>query len=398
MSERTVVHGAPVFDPGALRFEEDCAVVVERDRVVELRRPAAVREGEVELDLSGRWVLPGLIDAHRHLIDRSAEVVDDDLIARGVLEGIDAAAATVRAGVTFVRDAGCRHRGIYALRAALAAGKVVGPKLYAAGPNVAGRTADRSWRNVIGSGPDEVRALVRAEAEAGADWIKLIVSQAMPDSGWRRIVRHLDDAEIGAAIDEAHAHGLAVGCHCEGDEAAAALVRAGVDCIDHGTGLSDATLAAMASAGTRYVPTAWMFSTATVTARGEVAAADAASYRDAVERGHADAIRRALRAGVPIAAGTDGDEASGYQLAAEVEALVAVGLPAAVALRAATLEGAAVCGRSHERGSLEPGKVADLVAIGSDPLRDPAALRDVELVVQDGRTVVDERRPIGVAA
>ena len=391
-----LLHGAPVFDVESATFVDDCELVIESGTIVEWRRPARGGDDAGRLDVAGRWLVPGLIDAHRHLISTSAEVVDDDLVMSGMLEGARAAADTVGAGTTFIRDAGCRHRGIYHLRRAAKEGQLPGPGVYASGPNITGPAAPRSWRNVFGTTPEKIRDLVRSEAAAGADWIKLVLSQATVSSGWQEVTWFMGRAEIAAAVEVAHEQGLKVGCHCEGDDVARAAVDAGVDVLDHAPSLSDETIERMASTGTAYVPTAWAFSTRTMMCCGEVPDERIDDYRESVERRHQDTIRRAAAAGITIAAGTDGDEPTGYTLAAEVDALIEAGLTTGQALLAATVGSAVVCLQAGLRGSLAPGHIADVVALDANPLLEPAALRRPSFVMQGG--VLVDRTSVGATA
>ena len=179
------------------------------------------------LDLAGAYVTPGLIDSHFHLISRSAAVVDDDLIALGMIEGTVNAAERIAAGVTAVRDCGCRHRGIYPLTRAINAGLVRGPRAYVAGTNPTGPDAPGHWRNVVARDADELRAVIRQQVDDGADWVKLILAHAESPTDWSAVTRYLTDDEIAAGVDEAHRLGVKIGCHCEGWDVAAVAVRAG---------------------------------------------------------------------------------------------------------------------------------------------------------------------------
>lgn len=390
---RLVLRGGRLLAPDAGSFIAGRALVIEDGRIIDAvadgAAPSAWGDATV-IDLDGRWIVPGLVDAHCHLISPSAEVVDDELIARGTIEGVTIAGRLVAAGVTSVRDPGCRHRGIYALRAAIDAGMVPGPRVYASGPNVTGAAAPRAWRNVIGDGPADMRRLVRAEAEAGAQWIKLVVSQVGSRVRWKRTVWFMTREEIAAAVDEAHRCGLRVGCHCEGREAAEAVIAAGVDCIDHGTDLDDSQIARMVAAGIDYVPTTWAYSTRRMIEEGNFASELAELHGERVQRRHRDAVARAAAAGVRIAAGSDAGRAAPGDLLAELRTLAACGLGPAALLRAATVDGAAVAA-GPDRGTIAPGQQADLVALDGDPLDDIDSLGRVALVVQGGRVVRDAR-------
>lgn len=392
----TIVHGGPVLDVRTGRFEEQRALVIRDGRIAAVE-PAAVvpRESDARIvDVDGGWVIPGLIDSHFHLMSRSGVEATPELITTSTVDGLMTARRAVESGVTTVRDPGCKHRGIFTLRDEIAAGRVRGPRTYAAGPNVVGSGAPVDWRNVFADGVDEVRRVVRKERLAGADLIKLVLSHTTGASRWRTTLRYLTDEEIAAAVSEAHALGARTGCHCEGVEAAAAAVAAGMDVIDHGIHLDDAVVAAMADRGTFYVPTLWAFATRTQLEYAEtIGAHQVEDYDAGIGTPHLRSFQRAHAAGITIAAGSDPIHwvPARDVLVCELEALAAAGMTAAEALRAGTLNGALAIGAEDDLGTLEPGRFADLVVLAENPLQDLGALRRPRLVAKGGEIVVDVR-------
>ncbi len=391
----TIIHGGPVLDARRGRFRDGLAVVLRDGRVAELLSADALPAGDGDaqlIDVEGRHVLPGLVDAHCHLMSRSGVEADAELVTKSVVDGVLVAGRAIDAGVTTVRDPGCKHRGIYELRREIAAGRVRGPRTFAAGPNVVGSGAPVDWRNVFADGVDEVRRVVRKEVLAGADFVKLVLSHTTGQSRWRTCLRYMTDEEIAVAVSEAHALGVRTGCHCEGLEAARAAVAAGMDVIDHGTWLDEALVERMARQGTVLVPTLWAFSAATHHGyNGTISDAQLADFSERMGDVHRASVQRAITAGVTIAAGTDPIHWVPAQdlLVREAETLAAAGLPTEDVLRAVTINGAIALGRDDELGALEPGMHGDVVVVDGDPTHDLRALARPVLVLKDGEPFVD---------
>jgi len=391
----TLIYGGPMFIGDSDHLKVGWAVLITDGLITAVgpveelsaRAPQATR-----LDVGQRTILPGLIDAHRHLIGPSAAEITPELIASGAILGVRVAQDTLTAGITTVRDPGCKHDAIFELRRAIHAGLVPGPAIYAAGRNPTGQAAPRTWRNHYVRGPWEMRQAVRELARDGADWIKLVASHTTPASGWKFCQRYLTDEEIQAAVDETHALGMRISAHTEGLEAARSLVNAGADAIEHGTVLDDDLVRRMADLGTFLVPTLWLYThdydPATTTPD------QLEAYR-AFEAEHSRGFQRALQAGVSIAVGTDAitDLPLADCLVIELELMHAHGMNTPAALRAATVGGAGVLGQADRLGRLAPGYLADVIAINGDPLKDLRALTQVDLVIQRGQICISKLAP-----
>lgn len=356
-------------------------------------RPAAADETEVPLP--GQYLIPGLIDTHYHLVSRSDREMTDREISGSMIEGVINAEDCIASGVTSVRDCGCRHEGIYTLQAAIAVDAVVGPDTVAAGRNPTGPSAPRHWRNVVGDGPDGIRAAVRSQVEAGAGWIKVILSHAFDPLDWASVSEFMSDEEIAAAIDEAHKLGVRIGAHCEGWDVAERGIRLGLDSLDHAPLLSEAAVAGMRERGMTYTPTVWAFSTDAGIDLDALDARDRAKL-EGWRAQHRDSVLRAYLAGVPIAAGSDSASAVPGRgvLQNELEALAQCGLPPVAVLAAATTVAAAGMGRSSEVGTIGPGFHADLVAVDDNPLLNLGTLRHPAMVWKGG--VLRFRRDTGI--
>lgn len=388
---------------GPLTVIEDAAVLVAGDRIEAVDHRQAleplVRDGGAALvrhDLGGRWLLPGLMDMHVHLgltlpgPTQAAGHLESDieLTIRAYRNALDA----LHAGVTFLRTVGDPRHVDLALKKAIAAGQLAGPRLACAGRAVivTGGHGFTSGTCLEADGADGFRAAVRAQLRAGADHIKLCITGGI--AGEHEQIRDAQAtfAEMQAAAEAAHNAGRRITAHAGSPKAIADGIEAGLDCIEHGYFLDDATVELMVKRGTYLVPT--------------LSVSRAAEYMR--ERGcpqwmidkslragedHMRAYQMALAAGVKIAMGTDMLPTDAYDgtLAAyrEIEWLVDGGMAPGQALRAATATAAELCGVEASLGSVEPGKLADLVGLPGDPLQDIRALRRLDFVMKDGAIV-----------
>ncbi|MCP3914213.1 MAG: amidohydrolase family protein [bacterium] len=285
-----------------------------------------------------------------------------------------------------------------ALRDAVAAGIVPGPRILAAtralvatgcyGPSGFDPRWDVPKGAQVADGVDGVRRAVRQQIAAGADWIKVYADYRRKRGA--PSTPTFSSVELEAIVDEASSAGLPVAAHASTDEAIGRAVLAGVKTIEHGYHASDDVLALMVQHEVVLCPT---LSASEAMARySGWTPGEPEHPRIETARG---LMERALAAGVTIACGSDAGVFAHGDNAREIELMVAYGMTPAAALRAATSGAAQVLGRALDRGRIETGYVADLVVLGADPLRDPAALRQVVLVVQGGRIVFDARPTAG---
>jgi imidazolonepropionase-like amidohydrolase len=354
------------------------------------------------VDLSGRTVLPGLIDMHVHLAsdpsgDFWREAVDSDEYA--TLVGVKNARATLRAGFTTVRDLGSASEVGFALARGSQEGLFPAPRIVAAGPavSIVGGHAD-----VTGFRPEVVHALsggntctgpvqcaerVREFARAGAQVIKFTATGGVLSQQARGLEAHFTDEEMRAIVTTAHSLGLRVAAHAHGARGIEAAARAGVDSIEHGTFADRAAIAAMRASGTAFVPTLMAYTGISEgLAQNRYTPAVAAKVRETLEL-VGQAARAARAAGVPIVFGTDAGVYQHGRNAGEFALLVErVGMSPAEALASATTGAARLLGMENEIGRIAPGYSADLVAVAGDPLADVDALERVEFVMVRGRT------------
>ncbi|MEZ5283471.1 MAG: amidohydrolase family protein [Vicinamibacterales bacterium] len=370
---------ATVVDPATGGVADGRTIVLSGGRIESVSGGPAPA-GVTTIDVRNRWVTPGLIDAHVHI---------------ATLAQMLAALAT---GVTTVRSAGVSFYADVGVRELVKAGRVPGPDVLAAGYHVRTFPAPELFlsdpdmgdllRGVTGEA--NIRRLVRTNLSHGVDWIKVNATEraGTPDTDPRK--QMFTEAELSAVVQEAATRGVGVEAHAHGAEGADAAVRAGVRSIEHGTYLTDATLALMASKGTFFVPTADIV--------GDLAE-PGGDYDDAAlqRRGQMmlpilrAAVQRARKAGVRIGAGSDTSYGprSVTTLAREVVALTEAGLSPLEALQAATVQNAELLKRSSTLGRVTAGYEADLIVVPANPVQEPRALLDPLLVISNGRVAVD---------
>lgn len=401
-----VIRGVVVFDPRAGAARPDQDVVIDGERIVAVGPNAGARvAADRTLDGSGATLLPGLIDCHVHITASAAPDYPlralKELVPFQALRGAANAAQLLRMGFTTVRDLGATGYSAIALRQAIQQGLLPGPRLLAAGHSltVTGGHGDSYFRPEVHverpgiiNGPAEAARAVRQEIKLGADAIKLLVTGGVMTDGSDVGALQWSEEELAAAIGTAHRLGRRVAGHCHGAAGAKAAVRLGLDTLEHGTLLDEEALELMAERGTFYVPT--LVAGRQIAERGTEAGIPEYAVRKArqVVDAHRRSVRLARELGVRIAFGTDSGTPFNPAGANAVELvyLVEAGLTPAEALRAITLGAAEALGLADELGTVEPGKLADLVLVDGDPLADVGLLRDpgrIRAVLQGGRLV-----------
>ena len=377
-----MLKGASLIDGTSARPLRGVTVVIRDGRIQSVSRDAVdIPAGARIVDLGGRWLLPGLIDAHVHVRDLAS------------------ARAALRSGVTTARSLGGPAFADVDVRRRHHAGAFDLPDVIAAGYHVRRRMAPEFFRDAPRlspmtdglRGPDDVRQAVRALVERGADVIKVMATERAGLVETDFLARVLDDDEIAAAVAEAGRAGVTVAAHAHSDEGVRAAVLAGVRTIEHGTLVSGATLGLMRTRGACLVPTI-SFWRDMADPGGEYddprLAARAGQMLPRVQ----EAAALAWRMGVAVAAGSDMryDTTSTYGLADEIEELAGAGIPAIDAVRAATSVAAGCLGIGQRTGAIEPGLEADMIVVAGDPLADVRALRRPVMVINNGRVVIDD--------
>ncbi|MQA72914.1 MAG: amidohydrolase family protein [Solirubrobacterales bacterium] len=392
---------------------EDGVLLVEGQRIAAVgpREDFPELEGEV-IDCAGGAILPGLVNSHLHLaldgddtpypakLPRLAQMRDRELIPLY----LEQARINLEAGITTVRDLhpgpGGTTEGMLVAQELLRRGEVAGSRVHLAlRPLVMAGGHGTQWLSRVASGPEDVRRAARENVAEGSQFLKLMTAHSWgplpgrPES-WRR---YFTVAELAAAVDAAHRAGIPVAAHSHGVDSIGDNLEAGVDSIEHGSGLTEELVTRMVDQGTFLVPT--LASYASFIAVGPERGAPAGRVEEAryVHERQRSGMRLAIEAGVKIAAGTD----AGFQylrhgatLVRELELYVELGMTPLDAIGAATLRGAEILQVADRLGSLEAGKIADVIVVDGDPLADVGALRAVKVVIREGRIILPPDRGV----
>jgi imidazolonepropionase-like amidohydrolase len=385
-------------------------LIVEKGKIVRIEPGITSPAGAVIVDLSGKTVLPGLIDAHVHLTSDAGKPWYEGLRTKysepyAATTGLKNALITARAGFTTLRDAGGPMLASLAMRDAIAEGNFPGPRILVAGTalSIIGGHAD----GVVGlapeigdalnkadpqlgvcTGAEECAKAVRLIAAKGVNVIKFMATGGVLDDGAMGLEQHFTDAEMKAICDTAHQMGLKAMAHAHGARGIEAAVRAGVDSIEHGTFADDVDIKLMKEKGTYMVATLMAFQgLQQYLGKGIYTENTEAKARKTLGE-WGKALNRAYRGGVKIALGTDAAVFPHGQNAQEIGLMVSkAGMTPRDALVAATKGGADLLGIADQTGTLDPGKSADLIAVDGDPLTDPAAVLHVAYVMAEGRVI-----------
>jgi len=397
-AQQTIVLRADrMLDVERGRIVRDAVVVIEGDRISSVG-PRDVPAGAQQIDLPGMTLLPGLIDMHTHLaynlegvwINAPVKMTAADLAIRGTRN----ARQTLLAGFTTVRDVGAGYFVDVALMRAVEKGVIDGPRIFPAGHalGITGGHGDvtgfapgileRGPETGIADGPDEVIKAVRYQIKHGAKVIKVVATAGVMSFESSVGAQQYSEEELRAIVEEAQRHGVRVAAHAHGTEGIIAAVNAGVASIEHGSMLSDEAIDLMKRRGTYLVPTTYL-GDAIAPERLPPGIRKKAEYVIPIAR---ESLRRAIRADVRIAFGTDAAVFPHGDNAKEFAVLVDCGMSPLEAIRAATVNAADLLG-VDDRGVIAAGRLADLVAVRGNPLEDIHVLEEVQFVIQGGRVV-----------
>lgn len=357
---------------------------------------ASYPDDSIVYDGTGHTALPGLIDAHLHTAYTGAPDLSysiKDLPSFFAIRATVHARKLLHAGLTSVRDAGSTAYADIALRQAIDAGLVPGPRMRACGYGLkmTGGHGDRFYSPIVevsepglANSPDEARKVARMNLKRGADHIKIIsASGGVMSAGTEVGVAQFTVEEMRAAVDVAHKAGKRVMAHCHGTQAMKNAIEAGVDSIEHGTLMDDDVVDAMLARGLYLVPT--LLAVHRIIEHGEAGGIPEYAVRKAkeVRDRHFASVRRAFEAGVKIAMGTDAGTPFNFhgENLNELPLMVEAGLSPMQAIEASTRVGAELLELDDQVGTLVPGKLADVVIVDGDPIADVNLFKDPQRVV-----------------
>lgn len=408
IDDRIMIRAGRLVDVERAEALDDRVIVVEGERIADVIPALPAETSAQVIDLADRTVLPGLIDCHAHMIgEMETGHGYAGLVMRSAAQeaysGIPNARDTLHAGFTTVRDVGTFRAFVdVALRDAISAGHVAGPRMMCAGPFV---TSSGGGGDVTGLAPDldaavpidlrfgvadsedQVRARVRKILHGGADLIKVIATGAVLTEGTVPGAPEFSEAEIRGAVQEAALYGTHVAAHAHGAEGIKRAVRAGVRSIEHGSLMDDEAIEMMRVAGTYLVADIydgdWI---AEEGARGGWSA-DVLRKNAETTEAQREGFAKALKAGVKLAYGTDSGVYPHAFVARQFAYMVWHGMTPMQAIRSATVVASELMGWEDRVGSIAPGKCADLIAVTGDPLEDVTVLEDVGFVMQGGAVV-----------
>ncbi len=408
-----LVHAGHLLDRPGRPMRGASTVVIRNGKVEAVREGFAIVAefpGAKVIDLRDKFVLPGLIDSHVHLDSDKAgqEGLLEELTNSAAYFAYEAAVnarKTLDAGFTTVRNLGNAGGVTLALRDAIAAGKVPGPRIIDAGSGISATSghgdktlglnpeiAEHVGEGNLCDGAESCRRAVRMQVRRGVDLIKIMTTGGVNSRIGAGLGKQMFDDEVQALVETAHLYGKKVAVHAHGADGINIALRYGADSIEHGTLLDEEGIKLFLKSGAYYVPTL-----STVNGYLERIAKDPNAYPPEV-RAKIDwrisitgqALKAAWPRGVKIAFGTDAGVSKHGRNADEFELMVRHGMPADEAIKAATLNAADLLGLASEVGSLEAGKRADLIAVAADPLKDVTVLKQVVFVMKDGRVFKGE--------
>src|SRR5206468_8571593 len=410
--QSVVLKAARMFDGKSNALVQNAVVIVQRDKIIDAGSNLPIPNGAQVIDLGDATLSPGFIDAHTHLtLDFSGDYnlrrlkeVDLNVSEQAIIATAHAR-ATVEAGFTTVRDLGShfvasREFVDVALRNSINKGVIVGPRMLVATKGIGatgghfdptsgfrdflfGREPD--YTDGIADGPDEIRKAVRFEVKNGADVIKAAVSGGVLSLADEVDTPQLTPAEMAALVDESHRLRKKVAVHCHGDQAAREAIDAGVDSIEHGSFMKPETVTMMKKKGTFLTPT--LMASEWIMGKLDNYPPALQAKAKAATAARSEMFRNAVKMGIKISFGTDAAVYPHGQNAKEFKLMVDLGMAPIDALKSATANDADLLGITQKVGTLEKGKLADVIAMPGDPTIDITVTERVSFVMREGKII-----------
>jgi imidazolonepropionase-like amidohydrolase len=402
--KRTIILPGKLLDVKTGKLETNQAIVIEGDRIVSVGPVAEAHPAASDdtIELPNATVLPGLIDAHTHLTF-SPHFGYETLsisVPREALIGARNARVTLEAGFTTVRNVAARDYTDVALRDAINAGDVPGPRMLVSGPplSITGGHCDNdllpyeyhATEAGVADGVEAVQHKVREVIKYGADLIKVCATGGVLSKGDDPNASQYTLEEMKAIVADAHRLGRKVAAHAHGAQGVIWASEAGVDSVEHGHLMNDEAIATLKKNGTYLVPTLYLLDWQ----REHAAEANLPDYArrkmEMVSQTARTNIKKAFAAGVKIGLGTDAAVYPHGLNAHELAVYVSLGMSPLQAIQTATINDADLLGWSDKIGTIEPGKWADIIAVDGDPLQDVTTLQHVKFVMKGGEVVKND--------
>jgi imidazolonepropionase-like amidohydrolase len=403
-ARRVVIRAGHLLDVKTGSTLNNQAIVIEADKIVSVGPAAEAKTAGAEtIDLPNATVLPGLIDAHTHLTFEHTQLGYESLgisVPREALTGAKNARITLEAGFTTVRNVGASGYSDVALRDAINAGDVPGPRMIVSGPAL-GITGGHCDENLlpfeyhyqaegVADGVEAVQHKVREVIKYGADVIKICATGGVMSKGDDPNASQYTMDEMKAIVAEAHRLGRKVAAHAHGAEGVRWASIAGVDSIEHGHLMDDESIATLKKNGTYLVPTLYLMDWN----RDNLGKRNAPDFivkkmREVSAVGQNN-VKKAFGAGVKVGFGTDAAVYLHGLNAHEFAVYVRLGMTPLQAIQTSTVNDADLLGWSNKVGTVEPGRWADIIAVDGDPLKDVTTLEHVKFVMKGGTVVKNE--------
>lgn len=401
----TALVGGNVVDVDSGRTTPNAVVLVQGEKILQVGPAAsvAVPAGAKVVPMTGKWLIPGLMNMHVHfglkLPGAEGNALLNETDGEEALRMAHNARRSLMAGVTTVRLTAEDHGIDFMLKRAIAKGQAVGPRIESAGELIVPTGGHGSLE---ADGPAEFSKVAREQIKRGASWIKIAISGGISDTHGSISAAPMTDAELSTIIEVAHRNGVKVTAHNGSSEAALQALKFGIDCFEHGYHLNDEVLTKMKAQGVWLVPTMVVSQPGAYEFYKKIGSPP--WYLDRVAstgKDHWAMLQKAIRMGVNIALGTDqfpfepndGTTAT----VAEAELYQKAGMTPLAALQAATIRPAKMLGLDAQVGRIVAGQYADIVAVDADPTKDVSALRTLDFVMKGGAIYRDDDHPEAIA-
>ncbi len=400
LSETYYISADRLLDVTNGKLLESVTVTVEDSRIIAIteQNKTTIPAGAKHIDLGGQTLLPGLMDMHVHLTSDAHTHGYKGLaisVPRAALHGVKSARDTLLVGFTTVRNVGAPGFSDVALRDAINAGDVIGPRMFVSGPSL-GITGGHCDNNLLPSeyqvksdgvadGPWAVRQKVRENIKYGADVIKFCATGGVLSKGTKVGTQQYSQEEMNAIVEEAKLRGLVSAAHAHGTDGIKAAIRAGVTSVEHASFLDKEAIKLAKKYGTYFSMD--IYTTEYILGEGEKAGIlqESLDKERVVGKRQRDSFSEAVKAGVKMVFGSDAGVYPHGDNPKQFARMVEFGMTPLQAIQAATINAATMLGKDQELGSLEEGKIADIIAVPGNPLDKINVLEQVSLVIKEGK-------------